>query len=434
MRDLLVTFLILAPLPAILVRPAWGVLMWVWVSVMNPHRLAYGFAYGMPFAAIVGGATLIGLVFTKDRRRLPLTPVTVTLMLFVLWICISSLFAIHPETSRYMWLEVMKILVMVFVAMTVLHSRAHMRYLVWVLVISLGFYGVKGGIFTLATAGNYIVWGPPGSFIEGNNELALALIMTIPLMRLLQIEMQRAWQRWAMTGAMLLTALAAIGSHSRGGFLAIIVMALFFWLIGQRKWILGPVLIAVGAGIIAFMPPEWMARIDTISTYQQDASAMGRINAWHMAYNLARAHGFGGGFDIYTPDVFAAYAPVPTDVHAAHSIYFQVLGEHGFVGLALYVLLWFLTWRGASWVNRESRRLPDAQWICNLCMMIQVSLVGYAVGGAFLSLAYFDLPYYLLVLVVISKVWVRDALAVQSRDANVRATTRSRVAELETAQ
>lgn len=434
MRDLLVTFLILAPVPMMLVRPSWGVLMWVWVSVMNPHRLAYGFAHDMPFAAIVGGATLIGLVFTKDKRRLPITPVTVTLMLFVLWICISSLFAIYPIGSRYMWLQVMKILTMVFVAMTVLHSRVQLRYLVWVLVFSLAFYGVKGGIFTIINQGNYIVWGPPGSFIEGNNELALALIMTIPLMRYLQIELPRRWQRWAMTLAMLLTALAAIGSHSRGGFLAIIAMALFFWLKGRHKWILGPVLIAVGAGIIAFMPPEWWARIDTISTYQQDASAMGRINAWHMAFNLARAHAFGGGFDIYNADIFAQYAPNPIDIHAAHSIYFQVLGEHGFIGLGIFLMLWFLTWRGASWVSRESQRLPDARWVRDLCTMVQVSLVGYAVGGAFLSLAYFDLPYYLLVLVVVSRVWVQDALAAQATDENIRAAARSRVPELETAQ
>lgn len=76
--------------------------------------------------------------------------------------------------------------------------------------------------------------------------------------------------------------------------------------------------------------------------YAQDSSALGRLNAWWMAFNLAKANFFGGGFAIYNAQTFALYAPDPTDIHAAHSIYFMVLGEHGFVGLALFLLLWIL--------------------------------------------------------------------------------------------
>ena len=86
----------------------------------------------------------------------------------------------------------------------------------------------------------------------------------------------------------------------------------------------------------------------SITEYEQDGSAMGRINAWWMAWNLAKANFTGGGFDIYEPAVFQAYAPNPTDVHAAHSIYFQVLGEHGFIGLILFVAIWIAVWRSAE--------------------------------------------------------------------------------------
>ncbi len=39
--------------------------------------------------------------------------------------------------------------------------------------------------------------------------------------------------------------------------------------------------------------------------------------------------------------------------------------------------------------------------------MCQVSLVGYAVGGAFLSLAYFDLPYNILIMIVVGRRWIK---------------------------
>ena len=408
MRDLLVTAIVLFSLPFILKRPAIGIIMWVWLSVMNPHRLAFNFAYDMPFAAIVAGVTFVSFAITRDKRHLPLNAATLTLAFFMLWMCITSLFPYHPGSGFDMWSRVMKILLMTFVALAVINTRQQIQWLVWILVFSIGFFGVKGGLFTLLSGGDYLVWGPPGSFIEDNNAVALAFVMIIPLMRYVQLQLNKPWQRWALTGAMLSCALAALGSHSRGAFLAIAAMAIFLWWKSRNKVGMGIVLVAVGIAMIGFMPEDWMARMYTIQTYDEDWSAMGRINAWHMAFNLASDRFLGGGFDIYDHDVFGHYAPEPTDVHAAHSIYFQVLGEHGFIGLFLFLALGLFTWFAASQAKRLAKQRQDAKWVVTLNDMIKVSLVGYAVGGAFLSLAYFDLPYYLMVLAVASREWVKS--------------------------
>ena len=155
--------------------------------------------------------------------------------------------------------------------------------------------------------------------------------------------------------------------------------------------------------VFAIMPQQWFDRMATVTTYEQDASAMGRINAWHMAFNMAKAKFLGGGFDAFQPGTFAAYAPDPDNVHDSHSIYFEVLGEHGFVGLALFLLLGLATWRTASWVIKHARRDPEKRWAADLAAMIQVSLVGYATAGAFLGLAYFDYYYTLIAVVVLCK-------------------------------
>jgi probable O-glycosylation ligase (exosortase A-associated) len=302
----------------------------------------------------------------------------------------------------------MKIDFMIVVAAMVLTTRKHIMVLAWVVAGSIGIYGVKGGIFTIATGGAYRVWGPPASFIEGNNELALALVMTIPLMRFLQLQVKVRLVRYGLTAAMLLSAVAALGTHSRGALLAIVAMAFVLWTRTRHKLVSGIALVLVGIALIAFMPGEWENRMHTIVDYEQDGSAMGRINAWWMAWNLALDRPLGGGFDIYWPEVFRRYAPVPEAVHAAHSIYFQVLGEHGFVGLGLFLLLWIMAWRTAGYLRRTGTQLPQTQWTADLGAMTQASLAGYAVGGAFLSLAYFDLPYNLMLLVVLARQWVAE--------------------------
>lgn len=411
MRDVVLATFLLGSLPFVLWRPVFGIFLWVWVSVMNPHRLTYGFAYDFGFAQLIAIATLIGLVLSGQPKRLPVTPVTAALFAMVLWMNVTTLFALDTAASLPMWERVMKIQIMVFVTLALLHTRQHVHILVWILAGSVAFYGVKGGLFTLRGDGEHLVWGPWGSFIEDNNSLALATVMTIPLLRYLQLQTTRRWVRYALVGAMLLCGLSALGSHSRGALLAIAAMLAFMWLKSRTKVMTGLVLVMMIPVAIGFMPEKWEERMRSIQTYQEDQSAMGRINSWMMAFNLAKDRPLtGGGFEIYNLEVFGRYAPNPTDLHSAHSIYFQILGEHGFVGLGIFLLLWLLVWRDASWIDRQTRRREGWQWASDLARMVQVSLVGYAVGGAFLNLAYYDVPYNLLVALVVTRILVEKHL------------------------
>lgn len=406
MRDAVVIAMVLLGAVAALRRPWVGVLLWTWISIMNPHRFAWGWAYDAPLAAIAAGSTLLGLLMTKERESPFKGGPVVWLVLFMVWITLSWLFGLGVGSDYPQWDKVMKIDFMIIVALVLLHSKQHIFALAWVATGSLALLGIKGGIFTLATGGGYRVWGPPGSFIADNNEFALALVMTIPLLRFLQLQLSGFWARHAMTAAMVLCAAAALGTQSRGALLAIVAMSLLLWWRGKSRFAGGILIVLSGVALLAFMPDMWTERMVTIADYAEDRSALGRISAWWNAWNLAFHYPLGVGFNAARPELFARFSPTPDYVHAAHSIYFQVLGNHGFGGLAIYLALWISTWRSAGWLRRRTASVPEAKWCSELGAMAQVSLLGYAVGGAFLSLSYFDLPYNVMVMVVLSRVWV----------------------------
>lgn len=306
----------------------------------------------------------------------------------------------------------MKIQLMVFITLMIMRQPERIRMLTWVTAMSLGFYGVKGGIYTITTGGGGMVLGPPGSFIEGNTEISLALIMTLPLLRYLQLNSENKWIRRGLGIAMLLTAVSIVGSYSRGALVAGLAMGAFLWLKSRNKAATGMAIALVIPLLFAFMPEQWHDKMGTIKTYEEDRSALGRINAWYFAFNLANAHPItGGGFEAFTPELFQQYAPEPENFHDSHSIYFQVLGEHGYVGLFLFLTLLILAWRAGSQTIQLSRNRPELKWASDLAAMTQVSLIGYAVGGAFLGLAYFDFFYELVILLVLSRAHVDSALA-----------------------
>ena len=408
MRDILLTLLFAGLLPLAL-RHTWvGVLLYTWVSVMNPHRLTYGFAQNMPWAAVAAGATLISMLWNSRDLRLRADSMVMPLVAFMVWMCITTFFAFHPSQSAEELNQALKIQLMTLVAIAAIRERKHIELFLWVNVISIGFYGVKGGLFTIATGGATRVWGPSGGFIEGNNEIGLALVMTIPLMNYLRLVAASRWVRRGLLAMMLLSAVAALGTQSRGAFLAICAMGLLLFTRSNRKLLsaIGTTLVAVL--LLAFMPISWEERMRTIESYKDDTSAQGRINAWMTAINVANDRITGAGFSMEWPEIFARYAPNPNAIFTAHSIFFQVIGEHGWIGFLLFVSLGFFGFVAAAKLRRQAHRHADAEWLHTLAGMIQVSMVGYAVGGAFLSLSYFDLPYNVLVVLVAGKYWLAE--------------------------
>jgi putative inorganic carbon (HCO3(-)) transporter len=405
MRDLVLGPIILAIAAYGLLHPWVGALGWTWVSTMNPHSFSWRLS-SQPVAALIAASLLAGILVTKDRRNFFVSRETGVLMAFMMWMCITLPFSYHLSESYELWTRVMKIDLMVLVTMVVLYSKKHILLFACVLAGSLGFYGVKGGLFTLATGGSYRVWGPDGSYIYGNNEIALALVMTIPIIQFLRLTATSVWLKRGLLLAMLLCAVAAIGSQSRGALVAIAAMVTVLWWRSEKKTV-GLVFMAIiGMALFSFMPETWWSRMETIQTYQEDDSAMQRLNAWQMAINIARENWFGAGFMVSMPDVCALYSPIPTDCRAAHSIYFMVLGEHGFIGLCLFLLLWAFVWFSAGRLRKQGRKLPETIWLSHLGSMCQVSLAGYAVGGSFLSLAYYDLPYNIMIMVVLGCRWL----------------------------
>jgi probable O-glycosylation ligase (exosortase A-associated) len=418
MRDIIITVVIMGLLPFVLRSPRLGVYVWAWVSMMIPHRAAYGFARTLPFGQMVAIATLIAFLFSRERRPFPFTSVTVTQLLFVLWMSFTSLFAMNsPDLILEQWIVVLKIHLMLFLTMMLVRGRQQIEQLIWVVVLSIGFYGVKGGVWTIMTGGGSRVWGPSGGVISGNNELGLALVMLIPFMWFLFQTASRRLIRWGLVFCMLTSSAAVLGTQSRGALVALVAMAFVLILKGKRPIALS-FLLAGGIMVATLlMPATWTDRMETIQTFEQDTSAMSRIYTWKTLWSMVLDRPLvGAGFRTDNPVLFALYAPVDGagvykggDVYVAHSVYFQALGEHGFPGLVLYLLLGLLAWRSAARIAQETVAHPEyASWVPLLMRMTQVSLAGFAVGGAFLTLVHFDLPYYIVSFVVLADATLRE--------------------------
>jgi len=420
MRDIVVALVVFGLLPMVLRRPQVGIYLWCWISYMNPHRLAYGFAMTFPWAYLIAISTMMGMLFSKEPKRILWTRETILMVILLCWAAITSMNAFFPVLAWEGWIKFFKILLMTFVTIIVINNRERLQGVVWMIALSLGFFGIKGGIFTIAHGGVYRVQGPPGTFIDGNNEMALALVMTVPLIRYLHLQESRRWLKTGLMGAMLLTAIAAIGSQSRGALLGMLAMGAFLWLKSRNKIVTALLIVIAVGGIAAVMPQQWYDRMQSTKSYKEDDSALGRINAWHTAFNVAKARVTGGGIEMFKPSVFRDYAPEPYRVHDVHSVYFEMMGEHGFIGFGLFMAIMAFTWMKGSSIIRRAKRQPELKWAQDLAAMTQVSMIGYAVCGAFLGLSYFDLYWHLVAIMVILDHLVKQEEAVTTRaDADV---------------
>lgn len=412
MRDLLLTAIVAGLVPAILVRPHIGLLAYVWVSLMAPHRLTYGFAQELPWAQLLFLVTFARWLVSSERR-LPLWgPLSTLLLAFTLLFTASAAQAWAPEPAASKLDAALKLMLALLLTTILIDRPERLRQLVWTVALSIGFYGVKGGLFVLATGGAHQVLGPSPSLMADNNGIALALVMVMPLLHHLYETSRPWWLRAALLVAGALTALAVLGTWSRGGLLALLAMAGVLWWRSRAKL---PLAVLGGCAALALallMPAAWYAKMGTIDDYEQDVSAQLRFTAWRFATDVAlESPWLGGGFRVFVLNNIRHGAGGASEYLNAHSIYFEVLGELGFVGLALFLAILVGALLTAGRLRRLDRDRPDLHDLARLGAAVQVALVGYAVGGALLNMAFFELFYHLLAILIVADRLVRVAPA-----------------------
>jgi probable O-glycosylation ligase (exosortase A-associated) len=288
MRDAVFLIAMLALLPMAFFKPFVGVLLWSWISFMNPHRLVYGFAGSIPWAALVFMVTVAGCVLSVEARKPVFNAVTALLIAFLLCITMTTAMAMAPPDAAWAkYSQVSKVVLGLLLTSFLLTDRWRIHALVWVMVISIGYFGVRGGIFSLLTGGSYRVWGPPSTMIFDNNHLAAGMLVALPLMNYLRLQSRHHWIRIGLAFAMGLTLLSTITSYSRGALLGLLAVLATLWWRSQRKIVAALVLPFALAGGIAFMPPAWIERMETIGSYQGDGSATERLVLWEISWKLA---------------------------------------------------------------------------------------------------------------------------------------------------
>ena len=338
-------------------------------------------------------ATLAGYLFYSGDKALPKTREIV--LLSILWALafVGLPAALNPPGYIEELQRFSKILLMIYVTVCMIKTKEDLRLLVLIIALSIGFYSVKGAIWGLR-GGTGWVRGPSGTFFGANNEMGMVINMVWPFFLFITYTEKNKWIRLTLWGCFWMSPLTVILTKSRGAALAMAVTgAILFMRVRNKALILflGGAMIFI---FIPFVPQEWYERMETVKTYEQDASAMGRINAWHAAWNMAVDRPLtGGGLRAFTGATIYRYAPDPDNFHDVHSIYFEMLGELGFPGLTVFLSLIAAVLLKLRTIRNRARLLPGGEFYVNYSNAVTLGLVAYLTNGLTLGLAYFDLFY-----------------------------------------
>ncbi len=392
MRDALLMMIIAAGLLAALRYPFAGMLVWAWFSLMTPHQMAFG-VFGLQLNLIIAAVTILALFLNGEAFRFRFDPITGWLLAVMCWLFVSQSASLDPENSAEYVDRFTKTLLFVILCVQTATSRLRLHALIWVFVLTMGYFAAKGAVFTIVTLGEFRVQGVPNTILEDNNHMGIAIATTLPMMLYLRSVAARPWVKTALGVLFALSIFAVIGTQSRGAFISLVVFGGFFWWNSKNKVVIAAAAILMSLPAIAFMPSKWTERMSTISAAGQDDSFMGRVDAWVINTKFALKHPLtGAGLrNPYQQDLAEKVDPVRAPrAKAAHSVYFEMLGGAGFVGLGLYLGLLATAYFTANRLFHEGAISTTPPWRSRLGYYGQMSLVVFGIGGASTSLEMWD--------------------------------------------
>ncbi|QOY94677.1 putative O-glycosylation ligase, exosortase A system-associated [Massilia sp. UMI-21] len=437
MRDLFLLMLLPVMLYAMAKRPFIALGMWLWTALFFPNGWVYGAASNIRYNLLFTAVAVIAYVLMKNKPKFPSSPLSTLVIVFFVWTTFSTIMGVgKPEVQWDIWSRFAKIFVLFVFVLLIVQKKLHADFMLWCVVLSVGFYANLEALKFIATGGGHKIAGMEGHVLGDRNELAIAFVMTLPLCFYLLGEYGKSSRiiRAGLLGTISLLVIGVIGTQSRGGFIALLALGGYLFVKSERKVLMGILIIALGIAVAHLASNEWVDRINTIESASEDGSFMTRVVSWKLSFIMAVRHPFfGGGFkaleylpnwvdlarDFYSYSWFYTGDRFPSldYARAAHSVYFQVLGEHGFVGLALYVSILIGAFRKAGKISRAARKQGLPGWFATLATMLQLSIFAFALGGAALSFAYFDLIFAIIGLVIVLESRILPAIV-----SDIRAT------------
>ena len=409
MRDLIIVALVAASLPVIVFRPYFGLLVYGWLAYMRPQDMAWGMSRMLPLSQCVAIALVIGLVLAMGRERwMVLRVQTVLLLLLAAWISLSVVMAVRPEVAGELYGYYWKAIVISLLTMGLVSDRRRFSYLIILIAFSIGALGAKRGLIGLVKGGARYYDGP-GGFMSDNNTFALALNMILPLLvGIFMVEKEKILRITAAAMAVLCT-VTILFTFSRGGLLTLAaIVPLLIWRSRHRLAVTTVIALSL-AGVIFFTSDKfteaYVDRAESISSYEQDGSARGRLNAWETSWRVFLDYPVTGVGPNNLEVVHRSYSPEPDRFRVSHNAYLQILSECGLPALLLF--LGALGW--AWWSLGRLRKWTDLPWAETYARMLQISILAYCVGSMFLNTAYQELIYQLMALPVSLEVIARAA-------------------------
>jgi putative inorganic carbon (HCO3(-)) transporter len=343
-----------------------------WIEALEPFRLALltsGIAAGLMALRRLGRAE--PLYFDGVRG--------VALLAFSAMAFASIGWSIHPEVTRTTGMELLKLTAIYLTIINVITTGRRLAVVCGAMVLA-----------SVVTSIGVIDWYRTGvDLVEGfrarwvgvfadPNHMAMNMVLVVPLGVAFLARKQSSWlMRVACAVAAVLAVVAIVLSHSRGGFIGLAV-AMGVWAFREKRRLQAVVVGAVlVVGLVMFAPKSFWQRNETVATFQEDASAMGRVYAWQVASRISLDRpllGVGAGAFRFAWPLYAP--PEARRAYVAHNIFLDVIGEMGFVGL-----LFFLVFAGGATGGAfEASRDKEMGW---LGRALAASMAGYLVCDLF---------------------------------------------------
>ena len=415
MRDLAFIAFLLAFFAMGLKRPFLLVLAYLYIDIVSPQRLTYLLLNSVPISLIAFALAVGGWILAEDKRDTRVGARQVLIVVLMLYCWVTTINADFPAEALEKWGWVWKALIFAAFLPLTLRTRLRIEALLLFMILSASSIIIVGGIKTIASGGggygtlNLMVDNNSGLY-EGStiSAVAIAIIPVIIWFMSYGTIFKPDWRvKIYCTALVFACLLIPVGTSTRTGLLCIGLLALLSIRTVKRKIPYLMMLAVLGLAAVPFLPSTFTNRMNTIKTYDADTSALTRIAVWQWTIDYAERHPFGGGFNAYLGnhirfDVKSAGddagARVSVDQgRAYHSAYFEMLGEQGYIGLALWLAINLIGVVRMEILRRRYRD-PDGDfaWAGPLAAALQTGHLVYLLGAAFIAIAFQPFIYMLI--------------------------------------